>query len=74
MENRSFLLMLMQLAVIVFKNMDIISPAAMIGASMEVTSVFITINGSTDFSSLLPNQQVGLGTAAENRGNNNAQC
>jgi hypothetical protein len=70
MKNHSFLLMLMQLAVIVFKDLYIIFPAAMIGASMEVTSVFITINCSPDFSSLLPDQQAGLGTPTENRGNN----
>jgi hypothetical protein len=57
----------------VFKDLNIIFSATMIGASMEVTSVFITIDCSPYFSSLFPSQQAGLGTSAENRDNNSTK-
>lgn len=41
-------------AIIMFNNLNLVVPVALVSTCMEVTCVLIALNGSFDFAALLP--------------------
>jgi hypothetical protein len=64
-KNHRFLIMIAKLTVVVLNDLNFIAAMTLIGASMEVTSVFIPLEGSSHFAALLPKHKFSLGRSAK---------
>jgi hypothetical protein len=57
--------MIVKLTVVMLNDLNFIAAMTLIGTSMEVTSVFIPLEGSSHFAALLPKHKFSLGRPAK---------
>lgn len=73
MKNCSFLFMRMKLSPVMFNYLNFIPAVATVSTGVEVASIFITLNGSSDFTPLSPRQKLSMGHSRKNRHNDSPQ-
>jgi hypothetical protein len=66
MEDGSFLIMVVHFIAVMLDDLNLIFPPSLIGTSVEKPCVFITLNGSSNLASLLPNSKFSLSDSRQN--------